>query len=106
MSEDEFMALAVSCVVSLVTWFGWIRQTTATAPRCSRFRHRWPLLLYPALGAAALFGVLRQLSSHDVRSSALYIGFYLVLVLRPRSSLRVAALPRGLSVIRNEPCRP
>lgn len=79
MSEDEFLALAVSCVVSLVAWFGWIRQTTAAAPRCSRFRHRWPLLLYPALSAAALLGVLRWFSSHDVRSSTLYTGFYLIL---------------------------
>jgi hypothetical protein len=79
MSEDELIALTVSCVVSLAAWFYWIRQTTATAPRCSRFRHRWPLLLYPALSAAALFGVLRQFSSHDVRSSVLYTGFYLIL---------------------------
>jgi hypothetical protein len=79
MSEGETMMLVLSSVVSLLTWFHWLRQTTAAAPRSSRLQHRWPLLLYPALSAAALFGVLRFFSSHDVRSDFLYTGFYLMM---------------------------
>lgn len=79
MSDGETMMLGLSCVVSLLTWFYWLHQTTSAAPRCSRFQHRWPLLLYPALSALALLGVLRFFSSQDVRSDFLYLGFYLVL---------------------------
>lgn len=79
MSDGETMMLGLSFVVSLLVWFHWIHQTTAAAPRCSGLQHRWPLLVYPALSAAALLGVLRFYSSHDVQSSFLYIGFYLVL---------------------------
>lgn len=79
MSGDEVMVMFVSLGVSAILWIRWVWQVAFSAQRCSRFEHRWPLLVYPAVCAAALWGVLRRFSSFDVQNDPVYLAFYMIL---------------------------
>jgi uncharacterized membrane protein YjfL (UPF0719 family) len=79
MSGDEGMVLVLCMFVAGIAWAAWFWQATFTAPRCSRFEHRWPLLLAPAVCAGVLYAVLKTFSSFDVRDDPVYQGFYMVL---------------------------
>lgn len=79
MSDDEVPIMFVSVAVGAILWIHWLWQTAVPARRCSRFQHRWPLLLYPALCAAALWVVLRRFSSFDVRDDMAYLSFYMAM---------------------------
>ncbi len=78
MSGDEVMVLVLCGFAATVSWAVWFWQATFTAPRCSRFQHRWPLLLAPAICAAVLYAVLERFSSLDVREDPVYLAFYMV----------------------------
>lgn len=79
MSEDEGMVLVFCLLAGGMAWVAWFWQASFTAPRCSRFEHRWPILLAPAVSAGALYAVLARFSSLDVRDDPVYLTFYMVL---------------------------
>jgi uncharacterized membrane protein YjfL (UPF0719 family) len=79
MAGDETLVLILCLVVAGVTWAAWFRQAVYAAPRCSRFEHRWPLLLVPVICAGALFAVLRTFSSFDVKQDPVYQVFYMAM---------------------------
>lgn len=77
MSCGEWMVLVLCVLAAGMAWGAWFWQAAYVAPRCSRFEHRWPLLLTPAVCAGILFAVLKKLSSLDVREDPVYLAFYM-----------------------------
>ena len=72
MSEGEGIVLVMCVFAAGTAWAVWFWQAAFTAPRCSRFEHRWPLLLAPAVCAGVLYAVLKTFSSFDVRDDPVY----------------------------------
>lgn len=79
MSGDEGMILVMCVFAAGMAWAVWFWQAAFTAPRCSRFQHRWPLLLGPWVCAGVLYAVLEKFSSLDVREDPVYLAFYMIL---------------------------
>lgn len=79
MSGDEFFAAVVCLIATGTSWISWTHEAAIVARRSSGFRERWLLLLAPAACAALLYWVLRNLAADDVRTSSLYIAFYLLM---------------------------
>jgi uncharacterized membrane protein YjfL (UPF0719 family) len=73
------MAAGLSLILAGILWLGWLWQVCLQARRCSRFADRWLLLAVPALCAALLWGVLRNLAADDVREAPVYLYLYMVL---------------------------
>ena len=77
MSEDEVVVLVASGILALLAWATWYwRALQLGRPPMSA---QVMLLLAPPVGGLLLFGVLRTVSSHDVRNDAAYLTFYLLL---------------------------
>lgn len=79
MSEDEVFVFIACAILGPFTWLPWLWHAAFTARRCSSFRHRWGLYVFPLLCAALLAAVLRLYASADVRTDPVYIAFYLAL---------------------------
>lgn len=79
MSDDEMFAALVCLAIVLTTWLRWIYVAFAlhhvsAAPGAA--------LVPPfacIVASAAVFGVLANFASHDVRDSTTYLGFYLLM---------------------------
>lgn len=79
MSGDEVFVLVASGLLGAVVWGHWLWEVAFVAPRLSQPRDRRPLFLYPLAGAVVLFVVLQSFASFDVRDSAIYLTFYMVM---------------------------
>jgi hypothetical protein len=79
-SEDELFALVCSGAAALVFWGGaWLYPAASRHPLVAPAWARAFALAVPALGCAVVLAVLLTLSAHDVRDSAVYTLFYLVM---------------------------
>ena len=79
MSGDELFALAVSCGLSIFTWYLWY-VPIATVERFGAPKRGHVLLtIAPLASLAILFAVLKTLASSDVQGSIAYIGLYLLM---------------------------
>lgn len=79
MSGDELAVLALSGVASVVAWSVWI-AALFRVPKMRRAHSGRPLLfIVPLLALLLLFLVLRTAASSDVRDSATYLTFYMVM---------------------------
>ena len=77
MSEDEFVVLVASGILASIAWVAWYwRALRLGQPPAAALRM---LLLAPPVCGLLLFGVLRTVSSHDVRDDPVYLAFYMVL---------------------------
>jgi uncharacterized membrane protein YjfL (UPF0719 family) len=79
MSGDEFLVLIISGAIALIGWGRWIGRFLCIPSLGPRLTDQKWLMLIPAGCLAGLFPVLRLLASFDVRSSAMYLFFYMVL---------------------------
>jgi uncharacterized membrane protein YjfL (UPF0719 family) len=79
MSGDEVFALIVSGVLGLIGWGAWLGGLLFLKPRLRGAPARRLAWLAPAVSAAAMLFVLLSWSSHDVRSSGVYISFYMAM---------------------------
>ena len=79
MSGDEIVALFVSGVLGMIGWGAWVGNLCCLKPLPGRIRSRLLASLTPLLSSLAMLFVLLKWSSHDVRSSALYISFYMTM---------------------------
>ena len=79
MSGDELFALAVSCGLSIFTWYAWYAPLATVERFGARARGRPVLLVAPCASLAILFVVLKTLASSDVRDSVAYLGFYMLM---------------------------
>jgi hypothetical protein len=79
MSGDEAMALLVSGVMAIWTWFIWYVPAVSVQRLGAPEPGRLMLLFVPPICAILLFAVLRSMASFDVQDSPTYIFFYMVL---------------------------
>lgn len=79
MSGDEIFALIVSGVLGLIGWSRWLGGLLFLNPSLRGEPARRLAWLAPLGAVAAMLFVLLSWSSHDVRSSALYISFYMAM---------------------------
>jgi uncharacterized membrane protein YjfL (UPF0719 family) len=79
MSGDEGTVMIMAVFAAGIVWAIWLWQVALTAPRCSRYKHRWPLVLYPGAAFWILYGILKRFSSLDVREDPVYLAFYMIL---------------------------
>jgi uncharacterized membrane protein YjfL (UPF0719 family) len=76
MSGDELLALAVSCGLSVFTWYAWFAPLATVERFGARARGRTLLMVAPFASLAILFVVLKTLASSDVRDNVAYLGLY------------------------------
>lgn len=79
MSGDEIFALIVSGVLGLIGWSGWLGGLLFLKPLLRKAPAQRLAWIAPLVSAAAMLFVLLSWSSHDVRSSALYVSFYMAM---------------------------
>lgn len=79
MSGDELFALAVSCGLSIFTWYLWYVPLTTVERFGAPKRGHVLLTIAPPASLAFLFSVLRTLASSDVKDSVAYIGLYMLM---------------------------
>src|SRR5262245_41769383 len=79
MSGDELFALAVSCGLSIFTWYSWYAPLATVQRFGAPARGRALLTVAPFASLAILFIVLKTESSSDVRDSVAYLGFYMLM---------------------------
>jgi hypothetical protein len=79
MSGDELFALAVSCGLSIGTWYAWYGPLAAVERFGAPARGRILLTVTPFASLAILFVILKTLASADVRDSVAYVGLYLLM---------------------------
>jgi uncharacterized membrane protein YjfL (UPF0719 family) len=78
-SGDEIVALIIAGMIALHSWGQFLMQVTLIRPYRYQPAARFPLYVAVGLSGVALFYILNQWSSHDVRDSGQYTFFYLVL---------------------------
>lgn len=79
MSGDEVVMLFVSAILTLIFWGSWYIKPTLVQRVGRRPSGRRLLHVTPLAALALLWLVLRNAASYDVRDSATYLGFYLLL---------------------------
>jgi hypothetical protein len=79
MSDDELLALAISCGLSVFTWYAWYRPLATVELLGAPARGRTLLAVTPFASLAILFVVLKTLASSDVRDSVAYVGLYMLM---------------------------
>lgn len=79
MSGDELFALAVSCFLSIFTWYAWYAPLATVERFGAPARGHILLTVAPFVSLAILFAVLKTLAASDVRDSAAYIGLYMLM---------------------------
>ncbi|MFH0953196.1 MAG: hypothetical protein V1873_02580 [Verrucomicrobiota bacterium] len=79
MSEDEVMALVVSGVLALMLWISWYWRAATVTRLASGHPQRFSLYYTPLICVGLLLLVLMNYASSDVRTSPVYILFYLVM---------------------------
>ena len=79
MSADEILVVVVSGALGALLWARWYWLALRPPAMLSSRGSRWPLIVVPPVSALLLLAVLLLFSSHDVRSDAKYVVFYLVL---------------------------
>jgi uncharacterized membrane protein YjfL (UPF0719 family) len=99
MSFDEVLAGLFCGFIAASTWAKWVYLAlTVRGQRPASGSGFAPLLAAAATAAVAVWVILARFSSHDVRDSFLYIGFYALMTLAA-SGLGLALLDRlGLSL--------
>jgi len=78
-SQDELIALIFSGMIAFQSWGRFLTQVAGIRPYRYAPVVRFPLYAALVLSGAALYTVISQWSSHDVRDSRQYTFFYLVL---------------------------
>jgi hypothetical protein len=76
---SETFALLVSIVATFGAWLGWFRAARNVTPLASAPNLRVPLCVAPWACLLLLLAILLLWSSFDVRSSPLYLTFYMVM---------------------------
>jgi uncharacterized membrane protein YjfL (UPF0719 family) len=80
MSGDEIVVLVLATGVAVALWGSWFYQALRVrGPHTSFWARRLVVYLAPALCALLLYWVLRRYASHDVRDSAVYTTFYMII---------------------------
>lgn len=79
MSGDEVFILVACSLVAAISWLTWWGSLLLTARRHSAAAERMPPGLAPFVAGGLLFFVLHHHASFDVRGSAVYLAFYLVM---------------------------
>jgi hypothetical protein len=78
-SQDEIFALFIAGGIALLSWGQFLMQVILIRPYRYQPVIRIPLYVSVVLSGAALFYVISEWSSHDVRDSQQYTFFYLVM---------------------------
>lgn len=79
MSDDEMFAGFVSLFAAATLWGKWYARMAMVSTLHTAHASRGTLYLTPVLCLMALWWVLKQFSSHDVRDSRIYMMFYTVM---------------------------
>ena len=79
MSGDEIFVLLMCAAIAAVRWGHWFVLPAMLSPVGRARRYPEAAWLAPLVAAGGLFLVLRFFASSDVRGSALYLAFYMVM---------------------------
>jgi hypothetical protein len=79
MSGDEVFAMIVSCIAAAEAWGGWFVQVIRIGAMRQARGSRALLILTPLLCGMILFLILAAFAASDVRDSAVYMFFYMVM---------------------------
>lgn len=78
MSGDEVLVLVLAIVVSVLAWGRWFSHLLSVSPAWAKPRRRTALWIAPLLSAGALFYILTNFASFDVKDDADYLAFYML----------------------------
>lgn len=79
MDESDTIPLLASLAVAIFCWARWYYGFTKRAAFAVSRAPQLPALAAPPACALMLFAILRLYSSHDVRNSAFYLFFYMLM---------------------------